>query len=208
MDECSPTSVRRLVSGRGILEALDDSGLAAAVVSNDHSYWGKELDDGNLFVVKRPDAPDREFVQRSHRQSGQCKRGGGAVEGLMIRITCRAGRISSATDASLHRSQNRSIPHLHIMSAIDTPDTLRLVDHPIARNAAVATRNLPIGSVILTEQVFASALFSDKTGHRCDYCHRSDRTELELRILRCTGCGVQWYCGEQCMQDPPSSACI
>ena len=67
MDECSSTSVRRLISGRGILEALDDSGLAAAVMPNDHSYGGEELDDGNLFVIKRPDASNREFVQRSHR---------------------------------------------------------------------------------------------------------------------------------------------
>ena len=94
------------------------------------------------------------------------------------------------------------------MSPIDTPDTLRLVDHPTARNAAVATRNLQIGSVILTEQVFTSVLFSDETGRRCDYCHRSDSAEPELNIRKCTGCGVQWYCGEQCMPHLPSSGCI
>lgn len=94
------------------------------------------------------------------------------------------------------------------MNAIDTPDTLKLVDHPTARNAAVATRKLPIGSVILSEPVLTSVLFSDKTGRRCDYCHRSDETEPELKIRRCTGCGVQWYCDEQCMSDPPLSARI
>ena len=87
------------------------------------------------------------------------------------------------------------------MNAIDTLDTLRLADHPTARNAAVATRKLPIGSVVLSEPVLTSVLFSDKTGRRCDYCHRSDETEYELRIRKCTGCGVQWYCGEQCMSD-------
>ena len=91
------------------------------------------------------------------------------------------------------------------MSAIDTPDTLRLVDHPSARNAAIATRNLPIGSVILAEQVLVSVLFPDKTGHRCDYCHRSDEQELDLKIRKCGGCGVRSYCGEQCMPNPPSS---
>ena len=94
------------------------------------------------------------------------------------------------------------------MSPIDTPDTLRLADHPTARNAAVATRKLTIGSVILSEPVLTSVLFSDKTGRRCDYCHRSDETEPELKIRRCTGCGVQWYCGERCMPDPPLSAHI
>ena len=90
---------------------------------------------------------------------------------------------------------------IFIMNAIDTPDTLRLVDHPTARNAAVATRKLAIGSVVLSEPVLTSVLFSDKTGRRCDYCHRSDETEDELRIRKCTGCGVQWYCGERCKSD-------
>lgn len=71
MDEGSSTRVRRLVSGRNILETLDDGSLAAAVVSSDHSYWGRELDDGVLFVVERSDAADREPVQRSHRSSGR-----------------------------------------------------------------------------------------------------------------------------------------
>jgi hypothetical protein len=81
------------------------------------------------------------------------------------------GRISSATNA---RVAVPKISRTFIMNAIDIPDTLRLVDHPTARNAAVATRNLPIGSVVLTEPVLTSVLFSDKTGRRCDYCHRSD----------------------------------
>lgn len=100
------------------------------------------------------------------------------------------------------------ISRIFIMSAIDTPDTLRLVDHPSARNAAIATRKLPIGSVVLTEQVLTSVLFPDKIGRRCDYCHRSDETEPELKIRKCTGCGVQWYCGEHCMPDPPLSVRI
>jgi hypothetical protein len=90
------------------------------------------------------------------------------------------------------------ISRISIMSAIDTPETLRLVDHPSARNAAVATRKLAMGSVIMSEPVLTSVLFPDKTGRRCDYCHRSDETEPELSIRKCTGCGVQWYCGEQC----------
>jgi hypothetical protein len=90
------------------------------------------------------------------------------------------------------------ISRISIMSAIDTPETLRLVDHPSARNAAVATRKLAMGSVIMSEPVFTFVLFPDKTGRRCDYCHRSDETEPELSIRKCTGCGVQWYCGEQC----------
>jgi len=112
--------------------------------------------------------------------------------------------MSSATNAS-----NAVIEDLptFIMNAIDVPDTLRLADHPSARNAAVATRNLPIGSVVMAERVFISVLFHDKAGHRCDCCHRSE-SEPELRIRKCTGCGVQWYCDETCMQDPPSSACI
>lgn len=115
---------------------------------------------------------------------------------------------SSATDASLNLDPMPEISRTSIMNAIDTPDTLRLVDHPSARNAAVATRSLPIGSVVLAEQVLTSVLFVDKTGNRCDYCHRSDQTEPELRIRKCTGCEAQWYCGEQCMQDPPLSTCI
>ena len=94
------------------------------------------------------------------------------------------------------------ISHTPIMNTIDIPDTLRLVDRPVARNAAVATRNLPIGSAILTESVLTSVLFPDRIGCRCDWCHRSDQTEPELRIRKCTGCGVQWYCDEQCMQNP------
>lgn len=94
------------------------------------------------------------------------------------------------------------------MNAIDTPDTLELVDHPTARNAAVATRKLAIGSVVLSEPVLTSVLFSDRMGRRCDYCHRSGETEPGLSIRKCTGCGVQWYCGEQCMSDLPSSTCI
>lgn len=101
VDECSPTSVRRLVSGRGILKALDNGGLAAAVVSNDHGYWGKELDDGNLFVVKRPDAANREFVQRSHRWSGQCSEGGDAVERLMKSDHVRARHLQPQTRRSV-----------------------------------------------------------------------------------------------------------
>ena len=80
MNECSSTSIRRLVSGCGILETLDDGGLTAAVVSDDHGYWGKELYDRDLFVVERPDAADCKLVQRSHRQSGWRSKGDGAVE--------------------------------------------------------------------------------------------------------------------------------
>lgn len=86
------------------------------------------------------------------------------------------------------------------MNPIDIPDTLKLVDHPTARNTVVTTRNLPIGSVILTEPILTSVLFPDKTGRRCDYCHRSD-LEPSLRIRKCTGCGLQWYCGLECMSD-------
>lgn len=67
MDERSPSSIRRLVSCCGILETLDDGGLAAAVVSDDHGDGGKELDDGDLLVVKGANASNRELVQRSHR---------------------------------------------------------------------------------------------------------------------------------------------
>ncbi|KAF9643244.1 SET domain-containing protein [Thelephora ganbajun] len=84
--------------------------------------------------------------------------------------------------------------------ATDIPDTLKLVDHPTARNAAVATRELPIGTVVLTEPVLTSVLFSYQTGRRCDYCNRSDQAEPELRIRKCTGCEVQGYCGELCQK--------
>lgn len=115
--------------------------------------------------------------------------------------------MSSATHATVEPKLPK-ISRIFTMNAIDTPDTLRLVDHPSARNAAVAARKLSIGSVILSEPVLTSVLFSDKTGRRCDYCHRSDETELELKIRKCTGCGVQWYCGEQCMSHLSSSAYI
>lgn len=107
-------------------------------------------------------------------------------------------------------SQSRrwpSISRIFIMNPIDIPDTLKLVDHPTARNTVLATRNLPIGSVVLSEPVLTSVLFPDKIGRRCDYCHRSDQAEPGLRICKCTGCGLQWYCGQDCMSDPPSSMC-
>ena len=63
MDERSSTSIRKFIFSCGILETFYDSGLATAVVSGDRGYWGKELDDGDPFIVERPN-PNRELVQR------------------------------------------------------------------------------------------------------------------------------------------------
>ena len=117
----------------------------------------------------------------------------------------RCDYVTCVEDVFSHKrveSQSRRYPSIFIMSTIDVPDVLRLADHPTARNAAVATRNLPIGSVVLAEPVLISVLFPDETGRRCDYCHRNNQTEPELRIRKCTGCEVQSYCGERCTQDP------
>jgi hypothetical protein len=59
-------SIRRLLARRCILEALDDGRLAAAVVANDDSYWREELDDGDLFVVERPNPSNSELVEARH----------------------------------------------------------------------------------------------------------------------------------------------
>ena len=118
MDERSSTSIRGLVSGCGILETLDDSGLAAAVVSDDHGYWGKELDDGDLFIVERPDAPNRELVQRSHRWSGRRGRGHFAVETEVnevshVRVDMISHRASGGATNATSRAAEDIPHHLH-----------------------------------------------------------------------------------------------
>ena len=62
MNKSTTPGVRRLIARGSILEAFDDGGLATTVVANDDSYWGEELDDGYLLVVKRAYSTDREFV--------------------------------------------------------------------------------------------------------------------------------------------------
>jgi len=80
MDEWYSASVRRETAGCGILETLNNVGLTAAVASNNHGRWGKKLDDGDSFVVRRADTPNRELVQRTIVLSGQYGRGDSAVK--------------------------------------------------------------------------------------------------------------------------------
>ncbi|KIJ54416.1 hypothetical protein M422DRAFT_775528 [Sphaerobolus stellatus SS14] len=69
----------------------------------------------------------------------------------------------------------------------------RLEPHSTARNAAIATIDIPYGTSILTSTPLATILIDSERGKRCDFC-LYPREELQ----RCTGCKIFWYCDRTC----------
>ncbi|KAF6755948.1 hypothetical protein DFP72DRAFT_964622 [Ephemerocybe angulata] len=82
------------------------------------------------------------------------------------------------------------------MQSYDWIPSSSLVDlhpDPTKRNKAVARRNIPVGSTVLSTPAFATALLDSEKGHRCDHCLR-EQTSLK----KCSGCGSYWYCDAKC----------
>ncbi|KAI8994142.1 SET domain-containing protein [Trametes punicea] len=75
---------------------------------------------------------------------------------------------------------------------------VRLVPHPTARNAAVATSQIRAGSVIASIPSLSTCLLPSEKGKRCDECHTSQTEHVRLR--KCSGCASFWYCGATCQE--------
>ncbi|KAI0770234.1 SET domain-containing protein [Fomes fomentarius] len=73
---------------------------------------------------------------------------------------------------------------------------IRLVSHPIARNAAVARSLLRSGTTIACTPPLATSLLPSEKSKRCDSCHCLQSEAVSLK--RCSGCASFWYCGTTC----------
>lgn len=85
-------------------------------------------------------------------------------------------------------SSVRALPNLASM--------LRLENHPVARNKAVALSDIRPGTCILREVALASILLPAEKGRRCDTCFRGSSVNGQLK--RCSGCASYWYCSAEC----------
>ncbi|KAH9922858.1 SET domain-containing protein [Epithele typhae] len=79
---------------------------------------------------------------------------------------------------------------------MNPPLLVRLEPHPDARNAAVGTGTIRIGSIIASIPALSTALLPSEKGKRCDECHRVQTDSAQLS--RCSGCASFWYCGTAC----------
>jgi len=70
MDEGTAARVRGLVTGSGVLQALDNCSLAAAIVADDNGDGRKELNNSNLLVIEGANSPYGQFVERGHDGEG------------------------------------------------------------------------------------------------------------------------------------------
>lgn len=73
---------------------------------------------------------------------------------------------------------------------------IRLVSHPIGRNAAVARSLLRSGTTITCTLPLATSLLPSEKSKRCDSCHCLQSEAVSLK--RCSGCASVWYCGTTC----------
>ena len=71
MDERAATRVRWLVARGGVLQTLNDRGLATAIVPDDDGDGVEELDDGYLFVVEGANAADGQLLEGRHDRRSQ-----------------------------------------------------------------------------------------------------------------------------------------
>ncbi|KAG1849836.1 SET domain-containing protein [Suillus tomentosus] len=78
----------------------------------------------------------------------------------------------------------------------ELPACVRLEAHATARDKAVAASDISPGSVILEVPSMVVLLLSSDKGRRCDFCLCSGAPEI--RLAKCTGCALYWYCGPQC----------
>ncbi|KAF9493182.1 SET domain-containing protein [Pleurotus eryngii] len=82
---------------------------------------------------------------------------------------------------------------LHVTNIFYAMMYVKVETHPTARNQAVSTQPLPAGSIILSNRAFATVLFENRKGRRCDHC-----LVLSEILRKCSGCASCCYCDTNC----------
>lgn len=84
--------------------------------------------------------------------------------------------------------------------------SIRLEEHPTAREQALALRKFPPGTTVVRSTALAFVLTEKEKGQRCDACFRLAGPKSSLALRKCSGCAAYWYCGTEC--ELLSAACV